>query len=327
MLKLNKYLINNFFSSFFTLFAILFIIASMVLLLAISNMTAILKINISEFMYLYILSLPEIIFYTLPITFFITAALSISKLFENSELTTVLALGISPKQIVRPFLYISIGITFILFIITFFSIPTSQILYKNFINIKKTESQFNFSPSSIGQKVGEWNIFIQKKEKNRYKDIILYNSTKNILINAKEAKTFRKGNYFVLSLYQGQLYTQNNNKISKIEFNKLNLNQKISITKLSLNTITQYLKKYKSKTNKYFLISFFPLISFFFIASISFFHNRYQNNHSIIYALAISIIYYTIVFITYRHLYAILFILPISIIIAKIIERKRIKQF
>ena len=67
---LNKYLINNFFNSFFTLFSILFIIASMVLLITISNMTAVLKINLGEFIYLYILSLPEIIFYTLPLTFF-----------------------------------------------------------------------------------------------------------------------------------------------------------------------------------------------------------------------------------------------------------------
>jgi len=326
MLKLNKYLINNFFSSFFTLFSILFIIASMVLLITISNMTAILKITISEFLYLYVLSLPEIIFYTLPLTFFITSAIAISKLFENSELITVLALGTTPKKIVRPFLYLSIFATILLLVITFFSIPTSQILYKNFINIKKTESQFNFAPSSIGQKIGIWNIFIEKKIKNSYKNIILYNSQKNIFIHANKAKTHRENNYFILSLYNGTLYNQDKNTI-KMNFKHLDLNQKISIKKLSLNNIKEYLQKYKTKTNKYFLISLFPIISFFFLASISFFHNRYQKNHSIIYALIISVIYYAIVFTTYKNLYAILFIIPIFIFLAKLIERKRIKQF
>ena len=327
MLKLNKYLIDNFFSGFFTLFSILFIIASMVLLLTISNVTAVLKIDIWEFLYLYVLSLPEIIFYTLPLTFFITAAISIAKLFENSELITVLALGIAPKQITKPFFYLSIFVTILLLIITFFSIPTSQILYKNFINIKKTESQFNFTPSSIGQKLGDWNIFIEKKDKNIYKNIVLYNNEKNILINAKTAKTLKKNNYFILSLYEGNLYSQKETKLSKIKFQNLDLNQKISITKLSFNSIKEYLQKYKKKTNKYFIISFFPLVSFFFLATISFFHNRYQKNHAIIFGMIISIFYYATAFVTYKNLYSIFLIIPIFIITAKIIEKKRIKQF
>jgi len=327
MLKLEKYLIHNFFSSFFTLFSVLFIIASMVLLLTISNMTAVLKIDIWEFLYLYILSLPEIIFYTLPITFFITSAISIAKLFENSELITVLALGVSPKQIIKPFIKMASIITILLLVITFFSIPTSNILFKNFINIKKTESQFNFTPSSIGQKLGDWDIFIKEKNKNTYNNIILYNYKKNLLIQAKKASTFRKANYFVLSLSNGTIHNNNKEKYLKVTFNQMDLNQKISITKLSLNSIAEYLKKYIKKTNKYLLISFFPIVAFFFLASISFFHNRYQKNYAIVFSLVISILYYTSVFILFKKLYAIFIIIPIFIIVAKLIEKKRIKQF
>jgi lipopolysaccharide export system permease protein len=326
MLKLSKYLTDNFFKSFFTLFSVLFIIASMVLLLTISNMTAVLKINISEFLYLYVLSLPEIIFYTLPLTFFITAAISIAKLFENSELIMVLSLGTPPKKIVRPFLYIAISITFLLLIITFLSIPTSNILFKNFINTKKTESQFNLMPSSIGQKIGNWSVFIKNKNKNTYKDIILYNSKKNVLIFAKKAHTFRNHNYFVLSLKNGNLYQSNDGKLLKLNFNKLDLNQKISITPLSFNSIAQYIKLYIYKTNKYLIIAFFPIIGFLFLSSISFFHNRYQKNNTIIYAMIISIAYYTTVFITFKKLYAILIIIPIFIIMSQILKR-RIKRF
>jgi len=327
MLKLNKYLIDNFFGSFFTLFTILFIIASMVLMITISNVTAILKINIWEFLYLYILSLPEIIFYTLPLTFFITAAISISKLFENSELITVLSLGVKPKTIIKPFIYIGASITILLLIITFFSIPTSNILYKNFINTKKIQSQFNFSASSIGQKLGEWNIFIEKKDKKIYHNIVLYSNKKNLLIVANKAKTYRKDNYFVLALTNGNVYIQKENHLSIINFKKFHLNQKIKITPLSFTNIKEYLIKYKHKTNKYFIISFFPIIAIFFLASISFFHNRYQKNYSIVYAALISVVYYLTAFATYKNLFAILFIIPIFIIISKIIERKRIKQF
>jgi lipopolysaccharide export system permease protein len=325
MLKLNKYLIENFFSSFFTLFTILFIIASMIFLLTISNMTAILKINIFEFLYLYVLTLPEIIFYTLPLSFFITAAFSLSKLFETSELITVLSTGVSPKRILKSFFFISLFFTFLLLIITFLSVPTSNILYKNFINVKKTESQFNFKPSEIGQKFGNWNIFIDKKEKNSYKNVVLYNNKQNTLILAKNAKTHKKDNYFVLSLYDGTIY-YTNKKTNIIKFEQLNINNKIKINNLSILKITEYIKTNRKKINKYFLISIFPFISFFFIGAISFFHNRYEKNHSITYALIISITYYISVFVTYKHLYSIILI-PIFILVGYIFERKRIARF
>ena len=325
MLKLDRYLIHSFFSSFFTLFIILFVIASMVFLLTISNMTSILKIDIFEFLYLYILSLPEIIFYTLPLSFFITASLSLAKLFETSELITVLAIGVAPKRILKPFFFISIFFTFLLLIITFLSIPTSNILYKNFINIKKTESQFNFSPSEIGQKFGNWNIFIEKKDKNQYKNIVLYNNKKGNLILANRAKTYRKNNYFILSLYDGIVY-YSNKQISIIKFKKLDLNNKIEIENLTILKITQYIKKNRQKIMKYFLISIFPFIAFFFIGAISFFHNRYEKNHSVIYALIVSITYYILVFTTYKHLYS-LILIPLFIFIGYFIEKKRISRF
>jgi len=319
---LNKYLINNFFNSFFTLFAILFILASMVLLLTISNVTAVLKINLAEFTYLYILSLPEIVFYTLPLTFFITSALSIARLFENLELISVLALGTSPKKILKPFFILSLFLTIFLLIITFLSIPTSQILYKNFMNVKKTESQFNFSASSIGQKFGDWNLFISGKSHNSYQDVILFNPDKNSFITANSAQTYRVGNYFVLALTDGIIYSKNKDKLSEIKFQKFHLNQKISTTVVSLGTISEYIHQYKDKTNKYFLIALFPFVSFFFLAGISFFHYRYEKNRSVIYSLAISIGYYVSVFISYKKLYAVFIIVPVFLILSFFVNKK-----
>jgi len=324
--RLDKYLVKNFFNSFFTLFSILFIISSMVLLLTISNMTVVLKINIKEFLYLYTLSLPQILFFTLPLTFFITASFSISKLFENSELLTVLSFGTPPKQILKPFFYISILFTFLLLVITFLSIPTSHILYKNFINIKKTQSEFNFLTSSIGEKFGDWNAFIKSKTKDSYKDIVLYNNKKDVLITADSAITSRKENYFILSLTKGNIYISKKNHLNMIKFQTLNINQKAPIIKLTLNSIKNYIKNNKKNINKSILISLFPIVSFFFLYSISFFHNRYEKNHSIIYAISISVLYYLLVFSLYKKLYAILIIVPLFLVIAKILtSKKRVK--
>ena len=324
--KLNKYLINNFFHTFIILFGILFVISSMILLLTISNVTMMLKINISEFLYLYFLSLPEIIFFTIPLSFFIAASITIAKLFENSELLSVLSLGVSPKKILKPFLYISIFITIISLIITFFSVPASSILYKNFFNIKKAESNFNFLVSSTGQKFGEWSLFAQKKVNKKYHNIVMYNNKKKILITAPIGYTTKKDNIFSLILLNGHIYNKNK-KTNYIKFKKLKINEKINITNLSFQTIGQYIKTNKDKTNKYFLISFFPLIAYFFIGGISFFHNRYQKNYSIIYTLAISIAYYIAAFVLHKNLYSIFYIVPIFIIIGIIFSKKRIKRF
>jgi len=325
--RLNKYLVKIFFNSFFILFSVLFIISSMVLLLTISNMTVLLKISVSEFFYLYALSLPEIVFFSLPLTFFITASLSISRLFDNSELLSILSFGISPKKILKPFLIISFFFTFLLLIITLFSIPTSNILYKNFINIKKTQSEFNFLTSSIGQKFGNWNAFIKTKSRDEYEDIVLYNNKKNILITAKSATTSRKENYFILSLQKGNIYLSTENHSNMIKFQQLNINQKAPVTDLTLNSIKKYIQTNTQKINKYLLISLFPMISFLFIYSISFFHNRYEKNHSVIYAISISVLYYLLVFSLYKKLYAILIILPMFFIFSKFLEKKKKVQF
>ena len=154
----------------------------------------------------------------------------------------------------------------------------------------------------------------------------MFNDKENYFITAHQAKTYKKGNYFVLSLKNGNLYKKDE-KTYTLQFKKLNINQKLNIKKLSLESIKDYIIKYKKKLNKYFLISFFPIIAYFFIGGISFFHNRYQKNHSITYTLIVSIAYYTTSFITYKHLYAIFYIVPIFIIIGIIFTKKRIKRF
>ena len=327
MHKLNRYLISNFFVSFITLFFILFMIASMIFLLKLSNVTAMLKINLFEFLYLYFLSLPQIIFFTLPLTFFITSAISLAKLSENSELIVILSLGVAPSKILRPFLYISLFITSILLFITIISIPSSNILYRDFLINKKNESAFNFSASTAAQRFGDWNVFVEsKKDDGTYSNSILYNKKKNILVLADSSKIIQDPTYFRYSIFFGNLY-QMKKDFTQIKFERFDINKKLAKTKLSFTTISEYIKQKQKEFYTFLTISFFPIAIYFFLANISFFHNRYEKNHSIRYALLISIIYFVLAFALVKLLHFMLFIPILFLIVGYLIYRKRIKRF
>ena len=327
MNKLNKYLVSNFFTSFITLFFILFMVASMVFLLKLSNVTAMLKINIFEFLYLYFLSLPQIIFFTLPLTFFITSATSLAKLSENSELIVLLSLGITPSKILKPFLFISAFITAILIFISLISLPSSNILYRDFLINKKNESAFNFSTSTASQRFGNWNVFVKSKKKDgTYTNSILYNNKRNILILSDSSKIIQDPEYFRFSIFFGNLYQIKNN-FSKIQFDRLDINKKLAKTKLNFTTISQYIHKKQKDFYTFLTISFFPIAIYFFLANISFFHNRYEKNHSIIYALIISVLYFVLAFSLSKLLYVTLLVPILFFIIGYLIYNKRIKRF
>jgi lipopolysaccharide export system permease protein len=327
MSKLNKYLVSNFFVSFVTLFLILFTIASMVFLLKISNVTAVLKIDIFEFIYLYFLSLPQILFFTLPLTFFITSALSLAKLSENSELIVILSLGVTPRKILKPFLLISLFISFVLLFITVISVPSSNILYRDFLINKKNESAFNFSASSAAQKFGDWNIFVEeKKDDGSYSNSVLYNTKNEVLIISESSKIIEDTEYFRFSVFNGMLY-KINDKFNELQFKQLDINKKLEKTELNLKTISEYIKNKKKEFFTFLTISFFPVSIYFFLANISFFHNRYEKNHAITFALIISVIYFVLAF-SLAKIYYLTPLIPLSFLtIGYLIYKKRIKRF
>lgn len=311
--RLSKYLISNFFSSFLGLFLVLFTVSSMVFLLKSANVTALLKVSMSEFMYLYFLSLPQILFFTLPLTFFITAAFSLSKLFDSSELIVILSSGITPMKILKPFLVMSLLITLLLLTITTVSIPFSTILYKNFLLMKKNESAFNLSTSSVGQKINGWSLFIEKKEKSTYKKNILFNEKQDIFIISDSAKIEKNRNYFTFALSKGTLY-QGGIETNIVNYEKLHINSEIKQTRFTLETLSDYIASNAKQFYTFLAISFFPFALFFFLAPISFFHNRYDKNRTVAYSMVLIITYVGAAF-TLNSLY-LFFLVPLLFTLA-----------
>jgi lipopolysaccharide export system permease protein len=192
---------------------------------------------------------------------------------------------------------------------------------------KKNESAFNFSASSAAQRFGDWNVFVEsKKDDGTYTNSILYNKKDNVLILANASKIIQDPIYFRFSIFFGDLYQIKDN-FNQIKFERLDINKKLAKTKLNFTTISEYIQQKQKEFYTFLTISFFPIGIYFFLANISFFHNRYEKNHSIMYALIISISYFILAFSLVKLLHLMLFIPILFLLIGYLIYKKRIKRF
>ena len=293
--KISSYILKEFFPSFFTIFFILSTIISLIFIISISNMTANIKITFFELFKMYLLSLPQIIFLALSISFFIASINIYSKLSETLELIALFSLGFSPLKILKGTYILSIIFTLINIFILFVSIPYSKAAFKNFKAQKTQEAKFNFQSTKISQKFGEWLLFASSSKNKNLKDIYLYNNQKNQFITATKAKLDIKNNILNFNLIKGGLYDFN--KTFKIEFKKMQINQKVPTTKLSILNFKNYLKANKKLFIHYLPFALIPISLLFFIPLFSFFHPRLQKNRSLFYSIFLLAIYIILAFV------------------------------
>ncbi len=132
-----------------------------------------------ELLKLYIYSIPQVIFYTLPISFFISLTICLSKLSSEYEMVVITSYGLNPLNIIKIFLPLTTILTIFLLVISLGLIPKTKYLTKTFSEIKKKEANFNIKESEFGQKFGDWLIYINGKDKNIYKEVTLFKSEKS----------------------------------------------------------------------------------------------------------------------------------------------------
>ena len=287
--KLSKHLLLSFSSIFLSIFGVLFLITSIIIIISISNVTSNIHITFFDLSKLYLLSLPRVVFITLSISFFISTVALFSKFSETVELIALFSNGVSPFKILKPLFYLAIFITILNLIILFISIPYSKTAYQNLKNEKRENTKFNFQTSQISQRFDNWNIFISSKEKNKYKEIILYNNKEKKFILAKKANLTSKNNYISLKLNGGKVYDINKGII--IDFYFLEINKKLPILNVSIFKIDKYFSQFKKLFIFYLPFALLPISLIFFIPVISFFHPRVHKNYSLLQAILLITIY------------------------------------
>jgi len=300
MKLLKKYLLQNYSETFFPIFFTLYTITSIVFLVKIASLTSIIQINFLELLELYAYTVPKILFYTLPISVFISLVLTLSKLSSEYELIVITSFGLNPIKILKLIFPTILLSTLLLLLLSLVLMPKVEYMNNTFLQNKKTEAQFNIKASEYGQAFGKWLIYVSEENKGKYKDIVLFQQEheKDTFIISEKAKMSNDGSTLSLNLDTGKALSISEN-INQINFNKMIINNKLKSSK-NINTIDDlitYWKDISTKKSKEsdfsfaILSSIFPLLSILFIIYLGYYNPRYEKNYSTILSIILSTIF------------------------------------
>ncbi|HFU74264.1 MAG TPA: LptF/LptG family permease, partial [Helicobacteraceae bacterium] len=227
MYRLRRYLLKNLSLLFLSIFIPLFAIASIIFLIKLATYTSVIQLSVKDMVTLYLFVLPEVFFYTLPVTFFIAASISLYRLSQENESTVLFALGITPATIYAIYFRPAILLSLLLFFDFFVMFPHATVLSTNYLRYKQSEAQFNLQASEYGHSFGDWMLYIgSAKSDNLYSDVFLFKNDPNeeLLINANEASIVNSGNVLSLKLESGKGYNFKKNILTQMNFQTLYIN-------------------------------------------------------------------------------------------------------
>lgn len=301
MHRLKKYIISNLSILFISIFLPLFSIASVIFLIKLATYTAIIQLSIWEMSKLYFFILPEILFYTLPVTFFIAAVLSLFKLSNDNEIVVIFSLGIHPKFILKTLFMPAMLLSLLLLFNFLVLFPHTTVLSSNFISYKKSEAQFNLSASEFGHSFGDWLLYLGKDNADgTFGNVFLFNKNKKeeILIGADNAEVINDSGLLRLKLTHGEGYSYSKKTFSQINFETMYINDTMKTDLTKYRTPLEYwLSDERKESKKHMLItdtllSLFPLLSLFLVASIGIVHVRHQKARVYLYLFLGVLLYY-----------------------------------
>ena len=299
--RIQKYILSNLSTLFISIFMPLFAIASVIFSIKLATYTAVIQLSLYDMAKLYLFVLPEILFFTLPISFFVAATLSLFRLSNDNEIVVLFSLGIKPSFIIKtmskPALLLSTLLIFDFFIL----FPHAKVLSSNFISYKKSEAKFNLSASEFGHSFGDWLLYLGVDNQNgTYSKVFLFNKKKEeeILISAKTAELLNDSGILRLRLTDGEGYSYSKDKFSQINFKSMLIN---STMKTSLKEYKKPLEYWVSPINEKkkkrmfitdIVLSLFPLLSLFLVASIGIVHARHQKSRIYLYLFLGVVLFY-----------------------------------
>ena len=334
MRRLTNYLNSHFFSSFLTFLLPLFGIASLIFFVKIVSMTSIIRIDLLELLEMFFYLLPQILFFTLSISFFIAAVSTLYRLSYEFELIATFALGISPNKILKPFFKQAILLSIILSIFGLILIPQAKQLYKGFITHKKRELQLNIKPNDYGHKFGSWLLFIQGKQDNHYIDVALYSQDtqkKENFILASKATISNSPRGIKLTLFNGKAFSYDKETLQQITFEKMEIYDRSSSRVFHYTEILNYWKEaFKNKKRAFdmtffLFIAFFPLSSIYLVGYLGITNTRYERRNIFFSSLMATLLYFALAFGVAKPLgLKALIFLPIWMLIGYILFRKKI---
>lgn len=303
MHRLRQYILANFSLSFFSIFLPLFAIASVIFMLKLATYTAYIQLDLYEMLKFYLFVVPELFFYTLPITFFIAAALALFRLSTDNEMVIFFSLGIKPNYILKvmliPALLLSLLLTFDFFVM----FPHAKTLSMNFWRVKRSEAKFNISASEFGHNFGSWLLYVGKDNDDKsFGNVVLFHKDRDqeVIIGAKRATVDNQGGILRLQLETGKGYSYTADSLTQMQFetlfinNVMTSNQRpyLSAYNFWFHNTPSIQKVHVKKFSENALIALFPLLSLFMVLAIGIAHVRHQKAYIYVYIFLSIAIYF-----------------------------------
>lgn len=338
--SIRSYLFSTFARLFFIFFIVLFFISSIIVLIGIAGVTFVIKISFYDLLWLYLYSLPNSVFFILPITFFATSILALSKLSYDYELLVFFSLGINPNKIIKVFLPLSILVSITLLIFSLAIVPLSKSAYRNFISEKKTNVDVNIKSGEFGQKLGDWLVYVDDAKDREYSNLVLF-STQGLetesFILARSGKANSIDSIFEIDLFNGIAYFADSHNVKEVVFKNMIVRNKIGEVQLNSYDLLNYWKEAFGDSNnrltrifsQSILISLFPLFSIFLLPLFGIANPRFHKNLSYLYIICSIGIFYTLVYFVMEHipLLGIPILLLLWLAISYILYRRFILRF
>ena len=300
MKRIYKYLLNQFLSTYLSIFFVLFGIVSMIFFLRVANITSNIEVNFFDLFMLYGFMLPRVLLFTLPVAFFVSLMLCLFRLSRENESIVLFTLGFEPWKMAQFFLKIALLLSGLMLILALVMIPIVFQLQDNFVDYKKTQVKFNYKTGEFGQKFLGWMIFIENQSADRYEKILMYHpkrtaEDKEQLIIAQEARVEKNDAGLSFVLKAGKIYNfEGEQRLFVGDFERLIVHTIFNDSMQKVRNFYQYWSDFshnKARAKElvmYVCISLFPLASTLFALSFGIVTYRYERG--LIYAGMLGVI-------------------------------------
>ena len=291
MKKINLYVFIQIIKSCTLVF---FIFISIAWLLQISRLFSYLnnlQIDFVNVLFLSFFLIPNLINVTLPFIIIFGLIIAFIKFDKDKEIIAIFSLGLSIKEILKPFFLISIIAIFLYLFLNLFFSPYIYDKYKQKeFDLRNSINLDNINISNFIQLDKNLILDFSKKE-DVFEDVFIrfIGENENIVF-AKKARIIKEPKKFIFNLSEGFKLSFMNNKIEKLEFENYKLNFPLKnenkYNNYDKNTLTLFnlikYKDYNSMIEKMFdTLILLTVIIFFYFNNIK--DNKFSINHIFIY--------------------------------------------
>ena len=291
MKKINLYVFIQIIKSCTLVF---FIFISIAWLLQISRLFSYLnnlQIDFVNVLFLSFFLIPNLINVTLPFIIIFGLIIAFIKFDKDKEIIAIFSLGLSIKEILKPFFLISIITIFLYLFLNLFFSPYIYDKYKQKeFDLRNSINLDNINISNFIQ-LDENLILDFSKKENVFEDVFIrfIGENENIVF-AKKARIIKEPKKFIFNLYEGFKLSFIKNKIEKLEFENYKLNFPLknenNYNNYDKNTLTLFnlikYKDYNSMIERMFdTLILLTVIIFFYFNNIK--DNKFSINHIFIY--------------------------------------------